>query len=319
MSRMLTRLLVVTTTLLACPVPGMAEHYPVPGVSGEEALPPEYVDPVVRPDNRKFNARDLNGIWTRGNPDGGFGGPRSCVRPKTHSGNCGDRGFSLEWPEFTPEGLKAFQANKPSYGRPLDSADAAADPEIHIGRRRAVPAGLGNDPQGTCNPLGVTRAVLYPQEQEFVMVEDRILQHFSQTNAWRSIWMDGRELPKFDDIPWPLWYGYSVGRWEGDTLVVETVGQDERAWLDQFGYPFSDEAHLEERYRRIKHDVLELNMTLTDPKYYQKPWKSETKKFMWRPKDYFKNSTWDGMYYDDCAPIDEVDMFKSLIVNPASN
>ena len=274
--------------------------------------------PVLKPDSREFDARDLNGIWTRGNPDGGMGGPKSCVGPWDHSGPCGDRGFSQEWPEFTAEGLKAFEANRPSYGRPLGSESAQAHPEEHIGRRRAVPAGEGNDPAGTCNPLGVSRAVIYPQENEFVMVEDRILQHFSQTNAWRSIWMDGREPLSYDDIPWPLWYGYSTARWEGDTLVVETTGQDERAWLDHFGYPFSDEAHLEERYRRIKHDVLELNMTLTDPKYYKKPWKGQTKKFLRRPKDYFTNAVWAGMYYDDCAPVDEVDVFKSLIVNPAA-
>ena len=130
--------------------------------------------------------------------------------------------------------------------------------------------------------------------------------------------MDGRGLPEIEDIPWPLWYGYSVGRWEDDTLVVETVGQDDRVWLDHFGYPLSDEAHLEERYRRISYSVLELNMILTDPKYYKEPWKSQTKKFLWRPKDYFTNAVWAGMYYDDCAPADEVDVFKSLIVNPAA-
>lgn len=284
----------------------------------QAASQPGYVHPVLRPDSRKFDPRDLNGIWTRGNPGGGFSGAESCVRPRTQDGPCGDRGFSLDWPSFTPEGQAAFENNRPSYGRRLGSQGAAAHPEEHIGRRRAVEGALGNDPIGTCNPMGVTRAVLFPQEWQFVFLKDRILQHFSQTNAWRIIWMDGRSLPKHDEIPWPLWYGYSIGRWQGDTLVVETVGQDDRVWVDQFGYPLSDQAHIEERYRRVNFSVLQLDMTLTDPKYYTKPWKSETKKFLWRPKDYFKNSTWPGMYYDDCAPIDEVDNFKALIVDPAA-
>lgn len=273
---------------------------------------------VLTEDLRPFNPRDLNGIWTRGHPSGGMGGAESCVNGSEHSGPCGDRGYSQDWPSFTEAGKKAFDANKPSYGRRLGSEDAAAHPKEHIGRRRSVQAGIGNDPQGTCNPLGVTRAVIYPQENELVMVEDRILQHFSQTNAWRSIWTDGRRLPAIDDLAAPLWYGYSVGSWEGDTLVVQTIGQDDRIWLDHFGYPLSDEAHLEERYQRTSFSTLELNMTLTDPKYYTKPWKSQTKKFLWRPKDYFKNSNWPGLYYDDCAPLDEVDVFKSLIVDPAA-
>lgn len=274
--------------------------------------------PVLQPDSQKYDARDLNGIWTRGNPGGGMGGAESCVNGMSHSGPCGDRGYSLDWPQFTPQGQAAFEANKPSYGRRLGSADAAAHPKEHIGRRRAIQQGDGNDPQGTCNPLGVTRAVIYPQENEFVMTGDRILQHFSQTNAWRSIWMDDREVPEIDDLAWPLWYGYSVGRWEGDTLVVDTIGQDDRVWVDQYGYPISDQARLEERYRRISHSVLQLDMVITDPKYYKEPWISQTKKFLLRPKDYFTNSNWPGMYYDDCAPLDEVEIFKSLIVNPAA-
>ncbi|MFK8021571.1 MAG: hypothetical protein AB8B86_17550 [Pseudomonadales bacterium] len=273
---------------------------------------------VLEVDNRKFDPRDLSGIWTRGHPDGGTGGPESCINAMTHTGPCGDRGFSTEFPSFTPEGQKAFDANKPSYGRRLGSNDAAAHPEEHIGRRRAIQQGVGNDPQGTCNPIGVARAILFPQEQEMLMTDDRILHHFSYMNAWRSIWTDGRQLPDIDDIASPLWYGYSAGKWNGDTLVVETIGQDDRIWLDQYGYPISEEARLVERYRRISYSTLELNMTLVDPKYYTKPWVGQTKRFLWRPKDYFANSNWPGMYYDDCAPIDEVDSFKSLIVDPSA-
>jgi len=90
-------------------------------------------------DTRSFNAREIGGVWSRN--ANGFGGGGTCA-------DCGDRGYSLEWPEFTPDGQKAFDQNIPSYGRERDSADAKAHPEEHIGRRRAQPPALGNDLYG---------------------------------------------------------------------------------------------------------------------------------------------------------------------------
>src|SRR6267142_2426735 len=84
-------------------------------------------------------------------------------------------------------------------------------------------------------------------------------------------------------IRW-AWYGSSVGKWEGDTLVVESTGFDDRTWLDQSGNPYSDEMRLEERWRRVG-DTLELTLTLTDPKTYTKPWVSEKKVFRLQPKE----------------------------------
>src|SRR5580658_10197239 len=82
--------------------------------------------------------------------------------------------------------------------------------------------------------------------------------------VFRTIWTDGRELPK---DPIPRYYGYSVGRWVDDyTFVVETVGLDERTWLDNAGRPHSSELKVEERYHRIDHDNVELTVTIDDPK-----------------------------------------------------
>ena len=77
--------------------------------------------------------------------------------------------------------------------------------------------------------------------------------------------------------------GYSAGRWEGDTFVVQSTGFDERTWVDHFGNPHSYEMRLEERYHRLDRDNLELVMTLTDPKTYTKPWVSERKVFKLAP------------------------------------
>ena len=98
---------------------------------------------------------------------------------------------------------------------------------------------------------------------------------------WRTIWMDGRKLPEDPD---PRWYGYSVGKWDGDTLVVDSVGFDDRTWLDQVGDPYSSEMRLQERYHRVG-NTLELTMTLTDPKTYTRPWVSEKKVFNLLPNE----------------------------------
>jgi len=249
------------------------------------------------PDNRPFKVRDLAGIWSRNS--GGYGGGGTCRE-------CGDRGFGNNVPPFTPEGQKRFDANKPSYGRALGSEDAAAHPEEHIGRRRAIPPANGTDLYQYCNPQGVSRALIYPDPVEFIVLPDRIIQNFQWTYSWRTIWTDGRQLPKEVDLP--RWWGYSVGHWEGDTFVVDTVGTDDRTWVDHFGYPHSDQMHLQERYRRISYDTLELNMWIDDPKIYRGRWNADVKRFKLLPKDYIKTL---------CAPADEVDQFDRRIRDPA--
>ena len=86
---------------------------------------------------------------------------------------------------------------------------------------------------------------------------------------WRQIFMDGRELPK---DPNPSWFGYSVGNWEGDTLVVDSIGFNGKVWLDQVGHPSTDALHVIERFRRVNFGQLEIQVTIDDPKAYTKPW-----------------------------------------------
>src|SRR5262245_20486622 len=89
----------------------------------------------------------------------------------------------------------------------------------------------------------------------------------------RQIYTDGRSLPKDPD---PSWTGHSVGRWEGDTLVVDTVGIHTRAWVDGFGHPRSEGMRITERYRRRDFGHAELEVTLDDPKYYTRPFGFKT-------------------------------------------
>jgi hypothetical protein len=259
--------------------------------------------------NRPYDKHDISGIWTRNGSPGGYGGGGTCR-------DCGDRGFGNDVPPFTPLGQKMFDANKPAYGRNLGSPDAAAHPEEHIGRRRAVPPANGTDPYQTCNPMGPSRALIYPDPMEMNVLSDKILQQFEWGNGVRTIWTDGRPLPK--DVDLPRWWGYSTAKWEGDTFVVQTTGVDERTWVDHFGYPHSSDMVLEERYRRIAYDVLELNMTITDPKIYNGTWKSETKKFRKLSNDGIKTvDGWAGILEDICAPADDVEEFNRRIRDPA--
>src|SRR3989442_11203445 len=85
----------------------------------------------------------------------------------------------------------------------------------------------------------------------------------------RQIFTDGRRLPNNDPQPW--WYGYSVGKWDGDTLVVETTGFRDGGWLDINGSPLTDAAKMTERFRRVSYGILEIDITIDDPKAYTKP------------------------------------------------
>jgi len=250
--------------------------------------------PLV-PDNLPFDAHDLSGVWL---------------------GN--QYGFNATYePSMTPEGKKKFDAQKPSYGANLGSA-AAQDTRVPSGRRRAIPPAQGNDYVGGCNPLGVVRLLLYdPAPMEFIMTRNRILQRFEWTWDHREIWTDGRPLAKVEEYL-PRWNGYSVGHWEGNTLVVTTVGLDDRQWLDHFGYPISDKARVEERWTRTHHNVLELQMTVTDPGIYTVPWKSDLVTFRLVPdKDLAEGIGWAAMAEDKCVPLDEVQQYNQKVRNPA--
>jgi hypothetical protein len=129
-----------------------------------------------------------------------------------------------------------------------------------------------NDPLSTMgDPTGFPRIVLYELRPfQIVQTPNQVLILYMFEKRWRVIWTDGRALPTNPD---PRWYGYSVGRWIDDsTLVVNTVGTDDRTWLDNAGNPHSNSLRVEERYRRVNQRTMELTVTLNDPVVYTKPW-----------------------------------------------
>jgi len=133
-----------------------------------------------------------------------------------------------------------------------------------------------NDPvQRFCDPPGVPRIYMYPWEITFIQTPKIVYILYEYTKVWRAIYMD-RDHPKDPDNDW---MGDSIGRYEGDTFVIDTVGFNDKTWLDQTGHPHSDALHVIERFRRPDHNKLELTVTIDDPKAYTKVFSSVTKAY----------------------------------------
>ena len=126
-----------------------------------------------------------------------------------------------------------------------------------------------DDPDGHCQPLGTVKMHLHPYPRKMLQLPGLIVILYERDTVYRQIFTDGRPLPQ---DPQPSFYGYSTGKWEGDTLVVETNGFKDGLWLDISGTPLTDAAKVTERYHRPSFGKLEIDVTIDDPKAYTKPW-----------------------------------------------
>lgn len=126
-----------------------------------------------------------------------------------------------------------------------------------------------DDPDGHCQPLGLVKMHLHPYPRKMIQVPGLLLILFERDTNYRQIFTDGRPLP---EDPQPSYNGYSVGKWEGDTLVVRSIGFKDGLWLDVSGTPLTDAAKVTERFRRPSFGNLEIEVTVDDPKAYTKPW-----------------------------------------------
>jgi hypothetical protein len=246
------------------------------------------------------NPRDLSGKWLRTTPFQTFSNVKGGANEFQNEITQGrkpdlnrDTGLKYAEPVFTPAGKAAFDRNIPSYGLRIT---APKD---------------GNDPQGNCDPWGVPRMlngqVAGPHAGWSVQqTPQKLIQFSGWHHNYREVWTDGRALPSLDEVE-PRWNGYSVGRWEGNTFVVDSVGFDPRTWLDHNGYPHTDQMRLQERYRLLDADTLELRMTIIDPEYYARPFESDVKLFR---RDRENEKAWDEQIY--CVPSEE-QRFNRLI------
>ena len=191
--------------------------------------------------------RDLTGIWE---PTPGY---RDGVQASGARNYPSDGKAEHELP-FTPLGLQTWKSHKPGWGV------------------TAVPIADNNDPFDICDPIGFPRIELFNLRAIQIWQNKNQAQIIYQNSqVWRNIWADGRELPK--EILEPRWYGYSVGKWVDDyTFVVRTTGLDERTWIDNAGRPHSDALMVQETFHRVNRDIMELTLTINDSKMYTKPW-----------------------------------------------
>jgi hypothetical protein len=127
-----------------------------------------------------------------------------------------------------------------------------------------------DNPDAHCLPLGLMQLHTHPQPRKIIQTPGVVVILYEANGGIRQIFTDGRALPSRDAQPW--WYGYSIGRWDGDTLVVETTGFRDDGWLDVNGSPLTEAGKMTERFRRVNYGNLEIEVTVDDPKAYTKPW-----------------------------------------------
>ena len=190
------------------------------------------------------STKDLTGVWRRSRraPD------------KARRYTIYELIFTLtsEKPPMAPWAEAKFKAAKPNVGP------------------NAVTLAQTNDPITNCFPPGVPRIYLIRGEPvEIMQTPGRVVMLYEYDHFVREIYTDGRQHPK--DLN-STWMGDSVGKWEGDTLVVDSVGFNDKTWLDNDGHPHTEDLHVVERVHRASHDTLTIDVTIDDPKAYTKSW-----------------------------------------------
>jgi len=225
------------------------------------------------------DANDVVGVWTLSGGGAG-GGANDHISPWVDKEN----------PTFTPYGKQLMDSHKPSRGP------------------RTVDPKLENDPQAGANPPGLYRSLAYGVYGfEFIKLPDSVFQVMEWYNHWRRIWTDGRKAPEWDTIG-PYWYGYAVGTFKGDEFEVQTESLDNRAWLDDWGTPFSEAAKFVEHWHRADHDNLAVKLTINDPMAYTQTWTTRDMKYKFQKKGTPHGELVEAAF----APLDEETFIDNL-------
>jgi hypothetical protein len=216
---------------------------------------------------------DLSGNWLRADPEPLPSELAGLFKQSRDSR--GDVALEPQVPVFPPDPksppIAAFwdiATNVPG-GLPLTSWAAAV-------KKQRMSNEMKDNPDANCMPMGLTQFHMQPQPRKIIQTPKLIVIVYESNYGQRYIYTDGRRLPPQGE-PQPWWYGYSIGRWEGDTLVVETNnlrGADDGpydGWLDVRGTPYSGQAKFTERFRRPTFGKLEIDVTIEDAKALTKP------------------------------------------------
>jgi len=226
-------------------------------------------------DAKSFDPHDLNGIWV--------------LTPRRQMA------ITEKRPPMTPWGQAKLNQVRSSWTNAALGIKAAPESEW-------------NDPLYKCDPAGYPRTMqqIFGEIMRFVQTPTEMLEFFEWDHTWRDIWTDGRKL---HDDPEPRYYGYSVGRWDGDTFAVDSNGFNDRTWLDPWGDVHSDQMRLKETFRRVDREHLEWTITLDDPMTYTQPWgPSEKRIFELAPKS--PRSEYEELREDFCVWSDSSGFFK---------
>jgi hypothetical protein len=213
-----------------------------PGVPKDAKGEPDLNAPVPRTADGK---PDLSGVWQ------GVGGLAAA------------QANAAEPPAGPPVANFRDVAQNIKGGAPLNAAGAAI-----LKERRD--ANSKDNPEAHCLPMGIVQFHTQGAPRKFIQTPGLLVILYEASSGLRQIFTDGRPLPNNDPQPW--WYGYSVGKWDGDTLVVETAGFRDGGWLDINGTPLTDAGKITERIRRVSFGRMEIDVTIEDPKVYTRPW-----------------------------------------------
>ena len=214
---------------------------PTPGVPKTASGEPDMNAPAPRTADGK---PDLSGVWRAG---GGVGGRQGGV-PQPASGPpvAGFRDIA----QNIKEGLPLTP-----YGAELLKTRVAGNSK--------------DNPEAHCLPMGIVQLHTQGAPRKFFQLPRSLVILYEASWERREIFTDGRALPGEDAHPW--WYGYSTGKWDGDTLVVETSGFRDGGWLDIIGSPLTDAGKVTERFRRVSYGRMEIDVTIEDRKAYARP------------------------------------------------
>ena len=232
---------VALATVFACTAGLLAQWPPVRSASA-----PRTADGRINMDAPSPRAADghvdFTGVWDRGLL------PGEVPRPG---------GFLASGPSQAFRDLKAAVPDLPMlpWAAALKASRFAENSKDH--------------PDAHCLPIHPIQMHMHPQPRRIVQTRDVLLLIYEANDGRREIFLDGRPLPAGDVQP--FWFGYSVGRWDGDTLIVESLGFKDQSWLDEYGTPGSDQLKIVERFRRPNFGTLVVDITVTDPKTFSRP------------------------------------------------
>lgn len=233
----------IVMLLLASPACLLAQwiDYPTPGIPRTASGEPDLAAPAPRTADGK---PDFSGVWFANVPARDYCREADCIQEERMAREQINLGINM------PDGLPYTEWSK----------------EQMVARRAN---GGREDPHTYCMPPNFPRAWTLPQYMKIVQTPDLIVILHEFNAAYREIYLDGRPLP---EDPNPTWNGYSVGHWEGETLVVETNGIRDDMWLDIQGSPVTESARVTERLTRNTFGIMEVEIAVNDPKAYTRPW-----------------------------------------------